>query len=452
MTSFSFEIFLIVLLLLANGLFAMAEIALVASRKARLKTLAENKVRGARTALELSSHPENFLSTVQVGITLVGVLAGAVGGARLSASLARGMEALSVPPAVAEWLAIPVVVGAITYFSVIVGELFPKRLALSNPERIAAALALPMTALSKAAAPIVGFLNWSSDILMAIFGIRKTSDSQVSEEEVRVMIDEGLSAGVFKKAEKEMVEGVFDLDEQIAGDLMTPRARMVWLCLDDPDEENWRKIAGSGHSHFPVYQGTRDNVVGLVSVKSLWANLSLAGRAELRPLVTPPLYVPASMPAGKLIDTFKRSGNHIALVVDEFGGVQGLVTLYDLLAAIVGNLPERGARNEPKAVRRQDGSWLVDGMLDIDEMKRTTGIGEELPGEADNLYATLGGFALLCLGHIPKEGDKFSWGDFDFEILDMDRQRIDKVLVVPRPKPAAEECVDGGGEAGGDEK
>jgi putative hemolysin len=257
-----------------------------------------------------------------------------------------------------------------------------------------------------------------------------------------VLIDEGLSAGIFKKAEKEMVEGVFELDEQTAGDLMTPRARMIWLSLDDADEENWRRIAGSGHSHFPVYQETRDNVIGMVSVKSLWANLSLAGRVELRALVTPPLYVPNAMPAGKLIEEFKKSGKHIALVVDEFGGLQGLVTLNDVMMAIVGNLPEREQRHEPKAMRRQDGSWLIDAMLDIDETKKSLGIDEDLPGEEINRYSTLGGFILSQLGHIPREGEKFHWDRFDFEVLDMDRQRIDKVLIIeraPKPEKIAEE-------------
>jgi len=271
---------------------------------------------------------------------------------------------------------------------------------------------------------------------MALLGVRKTLESAVSEEEVRVLIDEGLSTGVFKKAEKDMVEGVFELDEQTAGDLMTPRARMIWLSLDDTDDENWRKIAGSGHSHFPVYQGTRDNVIGMISVKSLWANLSLAGRVELRALVTPPLYVPTAMPAGKLIESFKKSGKHIALVVDEFGGLQGLVTLNDVMMAIVGNLPEREQRNDPKAMLRQDGSWIIDAMLDIDETKSSLGIEDDLPGEDENRFSTLGGFILHRLGHIPREGEKFLWGGFEFEIIDMDRQRIDKVLVTPKaPKP-----------------
>jgi putative hemolysin len=436
MSGLSLEIIFILLLLLANGLFAMAEIAVVTSRKARLKSMADGGDRGSRLALALANAPGKFLSTVQVGITFVGVLASALGGARISDRLAEFFKKIPALENYADILALVIIVGVITYLSVIIGELVPKRIALNNPERIASTLARPMFSLAKLFSPLVNLLNLSSNFLMASMGIRKAKESVVSEEEVRVLIDEGLSAGIFKKAEKEMVESVFELDELTAGDLMTPRARMIWLSLDDTDEENWRRIAGSGHSHFPVYQETRDNVTGMVSVKSLWANLSLAGRVELRALVTPPLYVPTAMPVSKLIEEFKKSGKHIALVVDEFGGLQGLVTLNDVMMAIVGNLPEREQRHEPKAFLRQDGSWLIDAMLDIDETKKSLGIDEDLPGEDINRYSTLGGFILSQLGHIPREGEKFHWDRFDFEVIDMDRQRIDKVLVIPRtPKP-----------------
>ncbi|MEI8293472.1 MAG: hemolysin family protein [bacterium] len=432
MSSLTLEITFIFLLLFANGIFAMAEIAVVTARKARLKSMAEDGMNGSKLALALANSPGKFLSTVQVGITFVGTLASALGGANISNSLASALKKIPALENYAEAIALTVVVAAITYLSVIIGELVPKRIALNNPERIASALARPMNSLAKLFSPLVNLLNVSSDFLMAALGIRKPKESVVSEEEVRVLIDEGLSAGIFKKAEKDMVEGVFELDEQTAGDLMTPRARMIWLSLDDPDEENWRRIAGSGHSHFPVYQGTRDNVIGMVSVKSLWANLSLAGRVELRALVTPPNYVPTAMPAGKLIEAFKKTGKHIALVVDEFGGLQGIVTLNDVMMAIVGNLPEREQRHDPKAVLRQDGTWIVDAMLDIDETKTSLGIDKDLPGEDDNRYSTLGGFLLHQIGHIPREGEKFTWDRFEFEVIDMDRQRIDKVLVTAK--------------------
>jgi putative hemolysin len=421
----------------------MAEMAVVASRKARLKNMVDEGSAGAKLALALANSPGRFLSTVQVGITFVGVLASAIGGASIADRLGEIFEKIPAIAPYANVLSLTIVVAAITYLSVIIGELVPKRIALNNPERIASTLARPMHSLARLLSPLVNLLSFSSDSLMAALGIRKPKEAVVSEEEVRVLIDEGLSAGIFKKAEKEMVEGVFELDEQSAGDLMTPRARMIWLSLDDTDEENWRRIAGSGHSHFPVYQETRDNVVGMVSVKSLWANLSLAGRVELRALVTPPLYVPTTMPAGKLIEAFKKSAKHISLVVDEFGGLQGLVTLNDVMMAIVGNLPEREQRHEPKAQLRQDGTWVVDAMLDIDDVKKSLGIDEDLPGEETNRFSTLGGFILHQLGHIPRETEKFLWDRFEFEIIDMDRQRIDKVLVTPKApkieKPSEED-------------
>lgn len=444
MSGITLEIIFIFVLLLANGIFAMAEISLVASRKAKLKTLADEGHNGAKLAHNLALAPGKFLSTVQVGITLVGTLAGAFGGAGIANKFEAYLTGLGLGAEPSHYISLFIVVAIITYFSVIIGELVPKRLALSNPEKIASALARPMNALATSFSPVVNLLSHSSDFLMALLGVRKTKESAVSEEEVRVLIDEGLSTGVFKKAEKDMVEGVFELDEQHAGDLMTPRARMIWLSLDDTDDENWRRIAGSGHSHFPVYQETRDNVIGMVSVKSLWANLSLAGRVELRALVTPPLYVPTAMPASRLIESFKKSGKHIALVVDEFGGLQGLVTLNDVMMAIVGNLPEREQRHDPKAALRQDGTWLIDAMLDIDETKSSLGIEEDLPGENENRFSTLGGFILFRIGHIPREGEKFQWDGFEFEIIDMDRQRIDKVLVTPRApkKPESEENTD----------
>ncbi len=437
------EILFIFFILFANGLFAMAEIAVVTSRRARLKTLADEGNAGAKLAFELAKSPGRFLSTVQVGITLFGVLSGVVGGARLADKLAEPIKNIPVIGTYADLIALVVVSTAITYFSVIIGELVPKRLALNNPERIASMLARPMNGLAKLTNPVVSLLHHSSEVLLALLGVKKSNETSVSEEEVRVLIDEGLSSGVFKKAEKDMVEGVFDLDEQTADDLMTPRARIIWLSLDDADDENWRRIAGSGHSHFPVYQKTRDNVVGMVSVKSLWANLSLAGRAELRSLVTPPLYVPTTMPASTLIAEFKKSGKHIAMVVDEFGGLQGLVTLNDVMMAIVGNLPEKEQRYEPKAVRREDGTWLIDALLEIDEVKNYLKITGDLPDEDEDDFTTLGGFLLHRLGHIPQEGERVIWDRFEFEIIDMDRQRIDKVLVTVKPEsPASSDEAD----------
>jgi len=436
MPEITIELIILALLLLGNGWFAMVEIAVVASRRGRLKTLADQGNKGAELAVQLSESPGRFLSTVQVGITLFGVVSGVIGGYRIAGPVAEPFKHLPWIGDHAEWLALVLVSAVITTLSVIIGELVPKRLALSNPEFIASLFARPMNRLSNFASPLVSFLNGSSDLLMALLGVKKSAESPVSEDEVRVLIDEGLSTGVFNKSERDMVEGVFELDELTAEDLMTPRARIVWLSLDDPDEDNWRRIAGSGHSHFPVYQKTRDNVVGMVSVKALWANLSLAGNAELRSLVTPPIYIPTSMPASALIAEFKKVGKHIALVVDEFGGLQGLVTLNDVMTAIVGRLPERGQRQQPTVVKRDENSWLIDALLPADEAKKALGIEDDLPGEDE--FSTVGGFILSRLGRIPSEGQKFVWNQFQFEVVDMDRQRVDKVLVTRLPPPAEE--------------
>ena len=434
MAALTLELLFVLILLLANGAFAMAETALVASRKTRLKTLFEEGNKGAGLALQLAESPTRFLSTVQVGITFVGVLASAIAGANLSDKLASSIETIPALAPYSHYLALTTVVLTITYLTIVLGELAPKRIALTNPEGIASGLAGSMLQFEKAFASLIHLLNISSDLILALLRIKKPLEATVSEEEVRGLIDEGLTAGVFKKTEKDMVDGVFALDNLTAQDLMTPRARIVWLCATNTNDQNWRTIARSGHSHFPVYAENRDNVLGLVSIKSLWANLSLAGEVELKALVTPPLYIPTSMPSGKLIEEFRKSKHHIALVVDEFGSLQGLVTLNDLMMAIVGNLPEREQRHHPKARRRGDGTWVIDAMLDIVEMKETLGILEPLPAEEENQYTTLGGFLLHQFGRIPTEGEQTLWEDYQFEVLDMDKTRIDKVLVTKLPQ------------------
>jgi putative hemolysin len=252
------------------------------------------------------------------------------------------------------------------------------------------------------------------------------------------ILDEGLESGAFDRVEKEMVEGVLDLDEQSAAELMTPRSRVTWLDLDEPDEVNWRRIAGAGHSDYPVFQGTHDNIRGIVSVKSLWANLSMTGSVRLLDVLNPPLFVPATMTATRLIEEFRKIRRHVALVVDEFGVVEGMVTLKDVVEAIVGRLPERGVRHHyPEIIRRENGSWLVDAQVDFEETAREIGL--DLPGEddAENRFQTIGGFVLHHLGHIPEEGEKVSWKSFRFEIVSMERQRIDKLLIT-RSAPTEE--------------
>ncbi len=432
----SIEILIIFLLLLANGVFAMAEIAIVSARKARLKTLAANGSPRAQAALDLAEEPTRFLSTVQIGITLVGVLAGAFGGATLSEKLAAALDRIPLLAPYSSALALFVVVGAITYFSLILGELVPKRIALNNPEARAMLVARPMTALSRIAAPFVWFLTASSNLVLKLLGLGKNVETPPSAEEIGHLIEQGTTAGVFHIAERAMVEGVLRLDERPVTEIMTRRTSIVWLNIADPDELNWRKIVASGHSHFPVFEGSRDNVIGLVSVKSLWANAAAGVANSLRHHLTKPLFVPATINAAQLLETCKKTGRHLALVTDEFGSIQGLVTMIDVMEAIVGDLPEPGDRLAPGAVQREDGTWLVDGSMPVDDLRRRFSL-PPLPGEEDEDFETLGGFVLDRFGYIPKAAEFFVWHGWRFEVVDMDRHRVDKVLLARIEPPAA---------------
>ena len=428
MTRIVLEAGIIFLLLVANGVFAMAEIAIVAARKNRLRQSAAAGNSGAQVALELAESPNRFLATVQIGITLIGILAGAFGGATIAEELAGFYNRVPLLAPYAEALGVATVVVPLTFVSLIIGELAPKRIGLLNPEGIAAAVAKPMRALSRFSAPVVSLLSATSDFLVRLFGIRPKQESPVSEDDVRTMVEQGLHAGVFHSIEKQVVEGAFSLDRLQVKDLMTPRTRIVWLNLTDPDSVNWRKIVASGHSNFPAFEGNRDNVAGIVSVKALWANLALAEKAELRHLITPPLVVPGTMSATRLLETFKKTGKNVALVADEFGGIQGLVSLTDVLEAVIGEVPSGDRPRRQQIHRRDDGSWLVDGLVDIDELKKQLQI-RRLPGEEKDEYQTLAGFILSQLGRIPVEGEKFECEGLRFEIIDMDKHRIDKVLI-----------------------
>jgi putative hemolysin len=422
------EILVVALLLFANGVFAMSEIAVVSSRKVLLKKLAEGGSRRARMALQLATGPDRFLSTVQIGITLVGVLAGAFGGATLSLRLERVLAPLPHVGDFAGIIAFILVIGTITFLSIIIGELVPKRIALSNPESRAMLVAAPMLLISRVAAPLVWLLTTSQNAVLRLFGLDREVKAPPSEEEVAHLMAEGTSAGVFHKSESYMVEGVLRLDERPVTEIMTHRTQIVFLDIEDSDEDNWRKIVASGHSHFPVYQGTPDNVLGLVSVKALWANTAAGVPSNLRVNLTKPLFVPNSLSAVQVLETFRKTRKQRALVTDEFGGVQGMVCLMDVMTAIVGELPEPGIQSDPDVVEREDGSFLVDGALPVGELRRRFAL-PTLPGEADTGFVTLGGFVVDMLGAIPRSGAKFSWNDWTFEVVDMDRHRVDKVLM-----------------------
>jgi len=433
--SASMEVLLIILLILANGLLAMSELAVVSARQARLQQLADRGSIGARAALGLARSPSNFLSTVQVGITFVGILLGAFGGATMAQKLAASLQGNRWLAPHSEALALGVVVVAITYLSVILGELVPKRLALHRAERIAATLARPMQILSILTFPIVRLLSLSTDMVLRLFNVRSSAEPLVTEDEIRVMIRQATRAGVFEKAEQEMVERIFRIGDRRVSSLMTPRPDIVWLDIEEPSEEIRARLVANRHSRLPVCQRSLDDVLGIVRAKDLLARVLDGGPLDLRAALRRPLFVPASLPALKLLEMFKQSGMHISFVIDEHGSVDGLVTHHDVLEAVLGDIPSGVEAATPEAVQREDGSWLLDGMLSMDDLKHRLQI-SELPGEELGAYQTLAGFVVTMLGRIPSAGEAFEWGPFRFEVVDMDERRVDKVLVIPR-RPAS---------------
>lgn len=428
MSNVVFEVFAIFLLLLANGIFSMSEIAVVTARKSRLEDLANKGVARARAALELAKHPDQFLSTVQIGITLVGILAGAFGGGALTEWLALRLQSIPVLGEYSRTIALGAVVIGITYFSVILGELVPKRLALGHPEPIAMFMAPFIRFILTIGAPLVYLFTVSTDLVFRLFGKRFNQETLVTEEEITTLLRQGTEAGVFQETEQEMVEAVFDLADKSVRGLMTPRTQIVWLDANDTLERLHAKIAESGHSRFPVCEGSLDKVVGIAQAKDLLAVLLKSDSLDVRTHVQPADFVPRSMTAFQLLDHIKKSNSHIVLVVDEYGDIEGLVTHHDLLEAIAGDMPFGTKPTEAKAVQRKDGSWLVDGMMSVDEFKELFNI-ESVPGEKKDSFQTLGGFLFTHMGRVPSVSETFEWNGLRFEIVDMDGKRIDKVLV-----------------------
>jgi putative hemolysin len=430
MPNAAYELLILGLLIVANGILTAAETAVVSARKAKLRRMAEAGSDGARAALAIAEHPGRFLGLVQFWLTVTSVIAGVA----LVASAAEGFSSLfSRWPAVAPWAEIiGLVAGTLVISSVMLffGELLPKRIALTNPERAAAILGPAMHTISRAVSPLSAMLGSASDAVATSVGFKPRPVAEtVGDEDVRALVERGLHAGVFKRAKKEMVEGVLSLDNLPITAIMTPRSKIVFLNIDDSEEANWRKIVTSGHSHFPVFQKNRDQVVGMVSVKALWAHSAIGLPTTLKNLLVPPLIAPESMTAIQLLEQFKKTGRHTAVITDEFGVVQGLVTLIDVFEAIVGDLPEPGQHNEIAPKRREDGSWLVDATLPIAEFKTILGITGALPNEAEAEYRTAGGFVITQFGRIPAVGDHFEWSGWRFEVAEMDRRRVDKVVV-----------------------
>jgi putative hemolysin len=431
-----FEIFAIFLLLIANGVFAMSEIAVVTARKAHLQDFANRGARGARIALDLASHPDRFLSVVQIGITLIGILAGAFGGGTVTAWLAGHLQSVPVISTHSQSIALGVVVISITYFSVILGELVPKRLALGHPESIAMFMAPLMRFILNVFSPVVTLFTLSTQVVFRLFGKRFDEQNLTTEEDIKILLRQGTEAGVFEEPEQEMVEAVFEFGDKSARGLMTPRNQIIWLDVNDSPEQLHAKLADSGHSRFPVCDGSLDSVIGVVQAKDLLSAFLSSNNLDLKSTMQPPDFIPRTMTAFQLLDHIKTSNSHIVLIVDEYGGIEGLLTHHDLLEAVAGDMPFGTKPTEPKAVLRKDGSWLLDGMLSVEDFKELFKL-ETLPGEKRDSFQTLGGFLFTQMGRVPSESETFEWDDLRFEIVDMDGKRIDKVLVSRRGEAPA---------------
>lgn len=429
MSSAVSEILVVLCLIIANGVFAMSEMSIVSARKTRLQELAERGDTKAQAALELANSPNRFLSTVQVGITLIGILAGAFGGATLSEKLAVLINQVPFLAQYSQAVSLGIVVLIITYLSLIVGELVPKRLAMSNPEKIASSIALPMKWISAIAYPIVHLLSTSTEAVLNLLGVRHAADvSLVSEEEIKVLVRQGAEAGMFEVAEQDMVERVFHLGDQHVSALMTPRLDITWLDINDSIDVNRQKMVESRHGRFPVCQDTLDNILGVIHVTDVLVRSLTGEPLDLLADLRQPLFVPESTRALKVLELFKQSGTHMALIVDEYGVTQGIVTLNDVMEVIIGDIPFADQPQEPPAIQREDGSWLLDGMLPINKFRELFEL--EDPEERSS-YQTLGGFVINQLGRIPTSADHFEWEGFRFEVVDMDGNRVDKMLVMP---------------------
>jgi len=423
--------FLILLALLAlNGLFAMAELAIVSSRRIRLKQMADKVSKGARAALRLMEEPTRFLSPVQIGITLIGVLAGVYSGANFAGPLG---ECLARTPWLAEYdetLSYVLVVLCVTYLSLIIGELVPKRWALGHPESVAAALAPPMQMVARVSAPLVWLLQKSTDLVLRLLGMRKSARHGVTEDDIRALIAEGTREGVFHREEHRMIEGVLKLADRNVRSIMVPRGDILWIDVEDSRETVWKAVRTSGHSRYLVCRDEIDELVGVVRATDLVEWAGEADGADLARRAEAPLVVQETTTVLRLLELFREAGVHLAVVVDEHGSIEGIVTATDVLTAIAGELPDVGDADLPEAVRRPDDSWLLDGRLPIGEAERLLERGDLASGDD---YTTIAGFVLAQLGRLPVTADSFEWKDLRFEVVDMDDRRIDKLLVQRLP-------------------
>lgn len=423
------ELFILLLLFLINGFFSMSEMAVVSSRKARLQQLYEEGRTAAGAALKLANNPSNFLSAIQVGITVIGISSGAFGEATLSADLGAWIMQWPALAPHANVIAGTIVIVGITAGSLIIGELVPKRLALLNPEAVASFVAKPMSWVAWIAHPLVRALGFATDALVRLLGRGGAASPPVSEEEIRVLMEQGTEAGVFEEHEHKLVSRVFRLDDLRVTAVMTPRTDIIYLNMEEPREKIFERIVEAPHSFFPVTRGELDNIEGFVAAKDLLVDMVRVAPFDLEARLRKPLYIPQTLTVTDVMRTFKQHRQTMALIVNEYGEFQGLVTLHDVLEELVGEIGEHGDEAEQDIVKRADGSLLVDGGVGIDRLKEALDIDDDLPEEDTGTYNTLAGFVMLQLGRVPNVADHFDWGGLRFEIVDMDRNRVDRILV-----------------------
>jgi putative hemolysin len=430
------EVLLLILLILLNGLFAMSEMALTAARKVRLQVLVESGHPGAQAALELHEDPTKFLSTVQVGITSIGVLNGIVGNSAFADPLAQWLMGLRVEPRTAGWIATGIVVLLITVLTIIFGELVPKRLGQMYPETVSRLVARPMNWLSAATRPLIAFLSLATHGVLRLFGIRGAAARPVTQEEIAASLEEGFDAGVIEAQEHQMVRNVFRLDERQIGSMMIPRAEIVWLDADASMPDLLARIAASGHTRYPVCRGSLDDVQGVLGAHRLLEPLARGERPNLAALLKPPVFVPETLSGMELLEQVRGADAELVFVVDEYGSVQGVISERDVLEAIAGEFTPTAGEGA-WAVQRADGSWLIDGLIPVPELKDRLEL-EELPEEERGRYNTLAGMIMLLLGRLPRTTDVVSWQGWRFEVVDLDGKRVDKVLA-SRTEPQGEE-------------
>ncbi len=433
MVSVWFEILFILLLILLNGYLSMSEIAIVSARKIRLKQFADEGDKGAQIALKLAEQPGRFLSTVQIGITLIGILAGVFGGATIAEELARLLSQIPLLAPYSETISVVLIVLSVTYLTLVIGELAPKQIALSRTESIAKSIAPVMYRLSRIAAPLVHLLSASTNLVIRLLGIQPINQPAVTEEDIKILLAQGTEEGIFEPIEEEMVQQVFRLSGRKADELMTPRMDIVYLNINDSQQAIYQKIISSGFSRFPLVEDKLDQILGIIRTKDLLVQFMQNIPFNLKIALQPALFVPESSPIIQVLEEFRLKRLHMAIVLDEYGGTQGLLTPTDILETLVGDLPDLNNSYDPDIVLREDGSLLLDGLVQLDVLKELLQV-KELPDEEESSYQTLGGLIMAGLSKVPITGDIFVWENITFEVMDMDGHRVDKVLVKKLPQ------------------